>query len=212
MATRSYARAIALEPRLGDPRYNPHLIENQLASQAMITSYSRYLTPTSAPRAYAERDRLARALVGGRAATPAGTGAGAAPTPAPKATPTAKSAPATAPLPASLPPPGELSSAETGEKGEAEEMSEGGYLEVRVLDESTLQPGLGVGQVVGPGAGAGTGGAAPGFDEPPAARRPGVRTPRGGRPAPAGPPPVPTGTFSTGRLDVELLPAASRPS
>lgn len=206
LATRSYARAIAAEPRLADPRFNPHMIENRLATEAMLTASTRYGSETAAPRAYAERDRLARALVGAKPAAEAAASPARAeakprsePQPAPQP-PLERTAP---PLRgASLASEDAPPVAASGERKDDEGV-EGGYLEVRVLDETGLAPGTFSGQVVVPGATAPepAPAPAPGVRSP----GPGVRTPRS--PGPPRRPSGPTGVASTGRLEVELLPS-----
>jgi len=41
-ARKAYAKALALDPALGNPEVNPHLIDNELATSAMLYSYHHY--------------------------------------------------------------------------------------------------------------------------------------------------------------------------
>ncbi|HSM50939.1 MAG TPA: hypothetical protein VLA75_06015, partial [Thermoanaerobaculia bacterium] len=154
LATRSYARAIAAEPRLADPRFNPNMIENRLATEAMLTASTRYGSETSAPRAYAERERLARALVGAKpAAEPTETlpRAEAQPLPAAQAAPERPPERAAPSLRGATFASEDDPVAAAAEERKPGQELEGGYLEVRVLDESGLEPGTFSGQVVVPG-------------------------------------------------------------
>lgn len=55
-----YARSFAIDPTLSFPRHNPHIIDNPLATEALLLS-SRYLDGSTArvPRRYAEASRIA---------------------------------------------------------------------------------------------------------------------------------------------------------
>ncbi len=59
-ATELYARSFALDPTLSFPQHNPHIIDNKLATEALLMS-SRYLNDptTRVPRKYAEAARIA---------------------------------------------------------------------------------------------------------------------------------------------------------
>ena len=58
-AKRSYAKALGLDPTLADPRVNPHILENRLATSAMILAYRDHTTETAAPPVFHEPARIA---------------------------------------------------------------------------------------------------------------------------------------------------------
>lgn len=51
-AIQSYARAMRLDARLTDPAFNPHILENSLASSAVLWAYSDLSSAALAPRVY----------------------------------------------------------------------------------------------------------------------------------------------------------------
>ena len=51
-AIHSFARAMRLEPRLTDPAFNPHIVENSLASSSILWAYSNLSPAALAPRVY----------------------------------------------------------------------------------------------------------------------------------------------------------------
>ena len=51
-AIRSYARSMRLEPRLTDPAFNPHIVENELAPSAVLWAFSNLSPASLAPRTY----------------------------------------------------------------------------------------------------------------------------------------------------------------
>jgi tetratricopeptide (TPR) repeat protein len=51
-AIQSYARAMRLDARLTDPAFNPHILENSLASSAVLRAYSDLSSAALAPRVY----------------------------------------------------------------------------------------------------------------------------------------------------------------
>lgn len=187
LAEREYARALALDPRLADYRYNSHLIDNELATRAMLRAAERRSGALDAPAEYDDPSRLARILSGNDLPEkgPAPAAASTPPPPAPeKGAATSGGAARTIPQSAARPAQG---------RGEAVDEKEGGYLEVKVLDSGDLEPGKGTGQVQGGkpsgsprGRGAASQEVTPGY--------------------PARFVPVPT---STGQLEVEVHPVAS---
>jgi tetratricopeptide (TPR) repeat protein len=58
-AKRSYARAFGLDPTLAEPSVNPHVLENRLATSAMILAYRDYVPEVGAPRIFHEPARIA---------------------------------------------------------------------------------------------------------------------------------------------------------
>ena len=78
-AVRSYARAFALDPRLAQASFNPQLIDNPLATRAVLLAFREHASEVQAPPRFEERDRIARLLVAekekeapGASANPAG--------------------------------------------------------------------------------------------------------------------------------------------
>jgi tetratricopeptide (TPR) repeat protein len=63
LARKSYARALALDPSLGDPAVNPHILDNKLATTAMILAYRKYQPEVSAPRTFHEPARIAALIL-----------------------------------------------------------------------------------------------------------------------------------------------------
>jgi tetratricopeptide (TPR) repeat protein len=59
LAIRNYARALRLEPRLTDPAYNPHIVDNNLASSAILKAYADLTSVDLVPRTYEEPRRIA---------------------------------------------------------------------------------------------------------------------------------------------------------
>ena len=65
-ALEHYARAFALDPDLTFPRHNPHIIDNRLATEAMLMSRRFYESPSSdMPRLYGEPERIAELMLEG---------------------------------------------------------------------------------------------------------------------------------------------------
>lgn len=62
-AIKSYARAMRLDSRLTDPAVNPHIVENSLASSAVVFAYSDLSPAALAPRAYQNPNRVTDLLV-----------------------------------------------------------------------------------------------------------------------------------------------------
>ncbi|MDH3743465.1 MAG: tetratricopeptide repeat protein [Acidobacteriota bacterium] len=68
-AVKHYANAVRLEPRLTDPAFNPHILDNDLAPQAVLKAYSDLPAAELAPRIYANRARVVQAMIGTEAST-----------------------------------------------------------------------------------------------------------------------------------------------
>jgi hypothetical protein len=62
-AVRAYARALSLEPKLGVPEYNPHIIDNQLVEEAMLLAYRDAGSKPQAPKIYQDPGRIAGLLL-----------------------------------------------------------------------------------------------------------------------------------------------------
>ena len=62
-AIESYARAFSLDPQLAFPEVNPHIVENQLLTEAMLRAYKDGGVQPQAPRIYDEPSRIATLLV-----------------------------------------------------------------------------------------------------------------------------------------------------
>jgi hypothetical protein len=63
-AIESYARAFALDPQLAFKEVNPHIVENQLVTEAMIRAYDENGSrPPQVPKAFDEPGRIAKMLV-----------------------------------------------------------------------------------------------------------------------------------------------------
>jgi len=62
-ARKAYAKALALDPALGNPEINPHLIDNELATSAMLYSYRHYRDELLPEKEFEEPARIARVLI-----------------------------------------------------------------------------------------------------------------------------------------------------
>lgn len=62
-AVDSYAQAFALDPQLAFPEVNPHIVENQLVTEAMLRAYRNDPAGPQAPRVYDDPARIATLLV-----------------------------------------------------------------------------------------------------------------------------------------------------
>jgi tetratricopeptide (TPR) repeat protein len=62
-AIKSYARALRLDPRLTDPAYNPHILDNHLAPSATLAAYADDSSADLVPRTYESPRRIAGLLV-----------------------------------------------------------------------------------------------------------------------------------------------------
>jgi tetratricopeptide (TPR) repeat protein len=74
-ARKAYAKALALDPALGNPAVNPHLIDNELATSAMLYAYHHYREELQPERQFEEPARIAGVMIDrpGTAAEPAAT-------------------------------------------------------------------------------------------------------------------------------------------
>jgi hypothetical protein len=52
-----------LDPRLTDPAFNPHIVENSLASSAILLAYSDLSAAALAPRVYENPDHVTSILL-----------------------------------------------------------------------------------------------------------------------------------------------------
>jgi lipoprotein NlpI len=202
-AVKEYGKAFRLDPQLAFPEINPHVIENEHVTEAMLLAYRDLPLVARVPKAYEDPSRIVNLMVpSSEAEQPAQETQEAAPG-EPGVGPTPAFTPGTAGEPVTPP------AKENGESGE------------RVLREKDLQQGGTVNQIVVPG----------GVYQPPrgGVRVPPVRTytppnrttpgnPANGRPRGAVPE-VPQGRQrfvpgvpSTGRLEVELFPSEGDPT
>jgi tetratricopeptide (TPR) repeat protein len=62
-AINSYARALRLDPRLTDPAFNPHILDNNLAASATLAAYADVSSADLVPRTYESPRRIAGLLV-----------------------------------------------------------------------------------------------------------------------------------------------------
>jgi tetratricopeptide (TPR) repeat protein len=62
LAIEEYARAFELDSSLASPRVNPHIIENRLATEALLVAYTDGGSAGQAPRMYEEPARIAEIL------------------------------------------------------------------------------------------------------------------------------------------------------
>lgn len=62
-ALRQYREAFRLDSRLTDPRFNPHVLDNSLATAAMLEAFSQTSTKVSGQRQYAEPNRVSGLLL-----------------------------------------------------------------------------------------------------------------------------------------------------
>lgn len=62
-AVRAYARAFALDPRLAQASFNPQLIDNPLATRAVLLAFRDHSSEVQAPTRFEERERIARLLI-----------------------------------------------------------------------------------------------------------------------------------------------------
>ena len=69
-ALRSYREAFRLDPSLADPRRNPHVIDNTLATAAMLEAFSVIAPVTASQRSYVEPSRITGLLLPSLTATP----------------------------------------------------------------------------------------------------------------------------------------------
>lgn len=62
-ARKAYAKALAIDPALGNPVVNPHLIDNELATSAMLYAYHHYREELQPAKQFEEPARIARVLI-----------------------------------------------------------------------------------------------------------------------------------------------------
>jgi hypothetical protein len=62
-AIEHYARAFSLDPQLAFPEVNPHIVENQLVTEAMLRAYQEEYALPQAPTIYDEPGRIANLMV-----------------------------------------------------------------------------------------------------------------------------------------------------
>ena len=62
-AKKAYAKALAFDPALGNPEVNPHLIDNDLATSAMLYSYRHYREELLPAKEFEEPARIAGVLI-----------------------------------------------------------------------------------------------------------------------------------------------------
>ena len=109
-AKKAYAKALALDPQLGNPKVNPHLIDNDLATSAMLYAYHHYREELLPAKEFEEPARIAGVLID----LPAGASRGTRPRTAARADSSA--APARPNRPAT-PPGATVQSREAGTDG-----------------------------------------------------------------------------------------------
>ncbi len=62
-ARKAYAKALALDPELGNPAVNPHIIDNELATSAMLYSYRHYRAELLPETGFEEPARIAGVMI-----------------------------------------------------------------------------------------------------------------------------------------------------
>lgn len=62
-AIESYAAAFSLDPQLAFPEVNPHIVENELVTPAMLKAYQSDYSSAVVPQVYDEPGRIAKLLV-----------------------------------------------------------------------------------------------------------------------------------------------------
>ncbi|MEO8198862.1 MAG: tetratricopeptide repeat protein, partial [Thermoanaerobaculia bacterium] len=151
-ARKAYAKALALDPALGNPEVNPHLIDNELATSAMLYSYRHYREELLPAKEYEEPARIARVLID-RPVSDADAVAAAAQAPGAEGGFVRGSGASQ----------GTAGGEDTAAAGEADEPmngepADGGAADARVLTSKDLDPTRTSGQIVGGGAPARFGG------------------------------------------------------
>lgn len=212
-ARKAYAKALALDPSLGNPEVNPHLIDNELATSAMLYSYRHYREELLPAKEYEEPARIARVLIDRPVSDADAVAATAQPPGAEGGFARGSGAPEGA---------GGADAAAAGETGESTSAGpqDGDAPDARVLTSKDLDPTRTSGQIVGGGAPAryGGGGKPVGgpitsgnrgrIRDPQAPLRPTLRTPSssGATPPQVAPPTtfLPT-SDSTGMMEIRLV-------
>lgn len=62
-ALSSFRQALRLNPSLADPRVNPHIIDNSMATAAMLQAFDEVVSESAAPRLYADPSRITGLLL-----------------------------------------------------------------------------------------------------------------------------------------------------
>lgn len=202
-AVELYARAFRVDPQLAFPEVNPHVIDNEHLTQAMLRAYRDFPLAGRAPKSYEQPGRIVSLMIS------ASEEASAA---APAATPEELEGLRPGP---SLAPEGDVGGEEDREDGTVGP-GDGGT--GRTLREEDLESGESLNQVVAPGAviqpsprgGRRVPSRAPSERDPEAdgrqgGQRPG-RTPGAEEQDPDGRQRFIPGLPSTGRLEIELVP------
>lgn len=211
LAERAYARAFRIEPRLADARTNPHVLDNPLATRALLRAHERAGEELQPPRTYEEPGRIAALMLDlpKEGAADAQVAAEPATPPAGGFVRSTRGAPGA---------PAETTAAADAAGTENEAAGE----TPKRLTARDLEPGRATNQIGGGGIAVVGGVAGRGSEDAPITSgsrrtRPGVRTTPTrpgfpGAPPPQGsptPPPFNPGNDSTGRLEIELLPPAA---
>jgi hypothetical protein len=208
-ARKAYAKAIALDPELGNPAVNPHIIDNELATSAMLYSYRHYRAELLPETGFEEPARIARVMID----RPGSEADAVATTHSERETPgglVRSSGQAAAEKSAAS------DSSEIDPGATKGEPSDDPAPEARVLTSRDLDPGRASNQVVGGGVPGRSSSATGGRNvtsnkgrarDVQAPSRPTLRTPvSGGEPQPPSAPPsfLPT-SDSTGMIEVRLV-------
>jgi len=69
-AIQSFARAMRLNPRLTDPAFNPHIVENELASSAVLWAYADLSSAALTPRLYENPGNVTSIMLAAQAGMP----------------------------------------------------------------------------------------------------------------------------------------------
>ena len=146
-AKKSYAKALALDSSLANPEVNPHLIDNELATSAMLYSYHHYREELLPEKEFEEPARIARVLID-RPESDADAVAATVPEPGAEGGFVRGSGAAEG-----------TSEATVADEGEKVEPAESESPESRVLTSKDLDPSRTSGQIVGGGAATRPGGA-----------------------------------------------------
>lgn len=73
-AIRHYARAFRLDPQLAFPEVNPHVIDNDHVTKALLVAYRNLPSSASAPKTYEEPSRIVSLMMAAEEAGEAGEG------------------------------------------------------------------------------------------------------------------------------------------
>lgn len=69
-AIQSFARSMRLDARITDPAFNPHIVENTLASSAVLRAYGDLSSAALAPRVYQNPGNVTSILLAAQAGAP----------------------------------------------------------------------------------------------------------------------------------------------